>query len=69
MWHAKPQTSHTTPCLVKPTISEVQWLHFVGAENVLTKNWWDFGFGWRLVCPWDVDDLLRSSWDNGDVGS
>lgn len=69
MWQAKPQTSQTTPCLVKPTINDVQWLHFVGAENVRTKNWWDFGFGCKIAWLCDADDLFNSSWDNGDVGS
>lgn len=69
IWHAKPHTSHTTPCLVNPTIKDVQWLHFVGAENVRTRNWCDLGFGCKLVWPWVDEDLFRSSWDNGDVGS
>lgn len=39
VWQVKPQISHTIPCRIRPTISEVQWLHLVGLENVLTKNW------------------------------
>ena len=59
MWQAKPHTSHTTPWRVRPTISEVQWLHFVGDENVRTRNWWDFGLGgrWGAKC----EALCRSS--------
>ncbi len=44
-WQANPQTSQTTPCRVRPIISEVQWLHFRGELNVLTKNWWVLGLG------------------------
>lgn len=39
VWHVKPQISHTIPCRIKPTISDVQWLHLVGLENVRTRNW------------------------------
>ena len=39
-WQAKPHISHTTPWRVKPTIREVQWLHFRGELNVRIKNWW-----------------------------
>lgn len=38
-WQLKPHISQTIPCLIKPTINDVQWLHFVGLENVRTKNW------------------------------
>ena len=38
-WQAKPHISHTTPWRVKPTIREVQWLHFRGELNVRIKNW------------------------------
>ena len=48
IWQAKPHTSHTTPWRVRPTISDVQWLHFVGEENVLTRNWWDLGLGGEM---------------------
>ena len=30
--------SHMEPCLTKPTMSDVHWLHFVGVVNVLTEN-------------------------------
>ena len=45
MWQAKPQTSQTTPCRVRPTMMEVQWLHFRGDENVRMRNWCAFAFG------------------------
>ena len=38
MWQAKPQTSQTTPCRVRPTMMEVQWLHLSGDENVRMRN-------------------------------
>jgi hypothetical protein len=53
IWQAKPHTSHTIPWRVRPTISDVQWLHLVGEENVRTRNWWDLGLGGRwggLLC-------------------
>ena len=68
IWHANPHTSQTTPCRVKPTIKEVQWLHFVGDENVRTKNWWDLGLGgkwWWCACTgWWCDDNAK-----GELGS
>ena len=51
MWHANPQTSHTTPCRVSPTMSEVQWLHLSGEEKVRMRNWWDFGRGPTWMSP------------------
>lgn len=39
VWQVKPHISQTIPCRIRPTINEVQWLHLVGLENVLTKNW------------------------------
>lgn len=39
VWQANPQTSQTTPCLVKPTIRDVQWEHLIGLLNDRTRNW------------------------------
>lgn len=44
VWQVNPHTSHTIPCRIRPTISEVQWLHLVGDENVRTRNWCDLCF-------------------------
>ena len=52
MWQAKPQTSHTTPCRVRPTMMEVQWLHFSGDENVRMRNWCALAFGPTWIIPW-----------------
>lgn len=50
VWHAKPHSSQTTPCRVRPTINDVQWLHLVGLLNVRTKNWCTFGFWIIVLC-------------------
>ena len=40
MWHAKVQRSQRTPCLTRPTMSDVQWWHFTGELNVWTVKAW-----------------------------
>jgi hypothetical protein len=76
IWQAKPQTSQTTPCLVSPTISEVQWLHLVGDEKVRTKNWCDLK--WESLMGTEglerIEDMLPTgifsiAESHGDPGS
>ena len=37
-WQMYLQSSHICPCLVSPIMSDVQWLHFCGAEKEQTRK-------------------------------
>ena len=64
-WHANPQISQTTPWRVKPTMSEVQWLHFNGELKVRIRNWWDLAFGPTWMACWMCE---IGGWGGGWVG-
>ena len=40
IWQANVQRSQRTPCLTRPTMSDVQWWHLTGELNVWTVKEW-----------------------------